>query len=1098
MRFSYLLVGLLLASCQSSAPESVAVLSTGSQKLFTLLDSSGVDFNNFLVEDYINHGLDKIYIYNGGGVAVGDLDGDGLADLVFTGNQVDNKIYKNLGGLKFRDITEGSGLDLENGGWCSGVTMVDINQDGHLDLYICRSYWEDPKLRSNQLFINKGDATFTEQSAAYGLDNQDFSIQGTFFDYDLDGDLDMYLLNQPDETHIEFEGLVELLKKPLRMKTSDQFYRNDGDGRFTNITKEAGVLNYGYGLSAAIADFNQDGYPDVYVANDFIQNDFYYENNGDGTFSERLRDYFDHVTFYAMGSSVSDFNNDGLLDLFVLDMMAEDNYRQKTSMASMNVEGFWALINSGFHYQYMRNTLQVNNGRGSFSEIGQLAGISSTDWSWAALFADVDNDGWKDLFVSNGYRRDIRNVDANKKLDKITEQNKGMFLQEELQEMLDLFPVQKMSNYLFWNTSGYSFENRSVEFGLNEPSFSHGAAYCDLDLDGDLDLVVNNLMDPAFVYRNNSREISQNHYLRVNLNGLKGNLRGIGAKVTIHTGDQMQFQEMQVVSGYQSSVEDILHFGLGNVKMVDRLTVVWMDGRGETLENVPVNQVLTLEQVNARKLTPDKTTPETTFTELETTLDFTHVEQAYNDYEIEVLVPHKMNEFGPKLASGDVNGDGLEDLFVGGGAGQTGALFIQTKTGFQKTAWAHDPDSEDMGAAFFDADGDKDLDLYIVSGSNEFGEDAPELADRLYLNDGNGIFTKSKNIPEILSAGSCVVPGDFDADGDQDLFVGGRGIPGKYPQASQSYILKNEGGKFTDVTATVAPGLSEIGMVSSAVWTDVDGDDAMDLMLVGEWMPITYLKNVGGVFNRQEPEGLALSNGWWNKIVAADIDGDGDMDYIAGNFGENSKFRVSEDEPLHLYTHDFDNSGTQDIVLGYYNQGLCYPVRGRQCSSEQMPNIKEKFPSYDAFGKASLVDVYGEKLNEAVHHQAFNFASSYIENQGGGKFKIHPLPKRAQFSSVFGLIPFDFDSDGSLDILLAGNFFPLEIETGRNDAGTGLLLMGDGKGHFKPVSLAESGFYAPGDVREILMIKGFEANTIIVANNKDKLQLFLTNTPPAL
>jgi len=751
MRYIYvifLLVSLSFVACQSSAPETEQSERIESKTLFTLLDSSGVDFNNFLVEDPENQGLDKIYMYNGGGVAIGDLDGDGLSDLVFTGNQVENKIYKNLGNMKFKDITEGSGLDIENAGWCSGITMVDINQDGHLDLYICRSYWKDPKLRSNQLFVNTGNATFSEQAAEYGLDQGGFSIQATFFDYDLDGDLDMYLMNQPDEYDIDYETVVNQLSRPLSMKTSDQFYRNDGGGKFTNVTKEAGILNYGYGLSMAVADINQDGYTDVYVANDFYQSDFYYVNNGDGTFTERSRDYFNHVTYYAMGSSVSDFNNDGLLDIFVLDMMAADNYRQKTNMASMDVEQFWMLIEDGFHYQYMRNTLQVNNGRGSFSEIGQLAGIASTDWSWAALFADVDNDGWKDLFVSNGFRRDVRNVDANIKIDELSEEQKkvGPFSNEQILDLLKLFPVQKMSNYLFWNTSGYSFENRSVEFGLNEPSFSHGAAYADLDQDGDLDLVVNNLMEPAFVYRNNSRESNQNHYLRVKLNGLQGNLRGIGAKVSIYAGEQMQFQEMQVVTGYQSSIEDILHFGLGSQDLIDRLTVQWMDGRIQILENVEVDQVLSLDQSNARIGELNTSNPETIFEEAGL-LDFTHVEKAYEDFETEVLIPHKMNEFGPKLASGDVNGDGLEDIFVGGGAGQAGALFIQTTEGFQKSNWAHDPGSEDQGAAFFDADGDNDLDLYVVSGSNEFGEGSSELADRLYLNDGSGVFSKSTNIP---------------------------------------------------------------------------------------------------------------------------------------------------------------------------------------------------------------------------------------------------------------------------------------------------------------------------------------------------------------
>ncbi|MCH8330973.1 MAG: VCBS repeat-containing protein, partial [Bacteroidetes bacterium] len=983
------------------------------------------------------------------------------------------------------------------GGWTTGVTTVDINNDGFMDLYICRSFNDmDERYRRNLLFVNNGDMTFQEKAADYGIDDPRHSTQASFFDYDRDGDLDLFVGNHPRKFTNQIPFTLERRKNPVK-EESDMLYRNNGDGTFTDVTDEAGIRNYGFTLGIMTSDINNDGWSDIYVSVDHQEPDYMYINNGDGTFTNQIDDQIRHISNFSMGVDLADFNNDGLLDIIVADMMAEDNYRQKTQMKGMSPEDFWKFTKIGFHYQYMRNTLQMNNGNGSFSEVGQLAGISKTDWSWATLFADFDNDGFKDLLITNGYRRDVRDNDLLIDIKNIRREALQTKTRISTMHLTSLSKATKLTNYLFRNNGDMTFTDVSEVYGLAKPSFSSGAAYGDLDNDGDLDIVISNLADKPFVYRNNLETLQSRNHIRIKLTGSENNPIGIGAKITLSCGEKHQYQEVSLTRGFQSAVEPILHFGLDDCKEVDQLKIQWPDGKEEILIAVKANQLLELQYENAVAPKNKPGSAKVYFTGITNTgFDFTHVENEYDDYKKEILLPHKMSQFGPNIAVGDVNGDGLEDCFIGGASWQAGKLFFQTSSSTFVEAndqpWEVESASEDLGTLLFDADNDNDLDLYVVSGGNEFPENSPILKDRLYLNDGKGNFSRSLDaLPEFISSGSCIVAGDYDGDEDLDLFVGGRVVPGKYPFPANSYILRNDKGIFTDVTQEVAPELYQKGLVTSALWTDHDMDGKLDLIVVGEWMPVTVYHNVDGKLLRMtKGSGLDETVGWWNKIVEADIDNDGDPDYIVGNLGLNSKYVASHKEPLRVYCHDFDRSGTLDIVLGYYNQGECYPVRGRQCSSDQMPFLTQKFPDYNSFGQATINDIYGESLDVALSYAATTFASCIIINQGSGKFELKPLPNEAQLSTVYGIIPKDINSDGNIDLLLAGNLFVAEVETGRHDASIGLYLEGDGKGNFEPVHVAKSGFYTPNDVKDLVLIKMANGDELVlVANNNSKVQV---------
>lgn len=1069
---------------------------SSSKPVFELLKSTetGVDFENTLVETADVNFFVYQYLYNGGGVGIGDINNDGLADIYFTGTVSNDKLYLNQGNMKFKDITSSAGIQ-QNNGLKTGVSMVDINTDGLLDIYVCRSGWsENPKDRENLLYINQGNGSFKEEAKAYGLAESGNSVQAGFLDYDGDGDLDCFIASHP-LFEVENEEADYARANPIN-QFSDQLYRNNGNNTFTNVTKEAGVFNYGHGLGLAISDYNNDGWPDIYVANDFQSHDYYYINNGNGTFSEKAKSLVSHVSYFAMGSDAADINNDGEIDLFVVEMLAEDNKRQKTNMAAMNPGLFWDNVKRGLHYQYMRNTLQYNNGRGSFSEIGYLSGVSNTDWSWAPLFADFNHDGFKDLAITNGYLNDTQDKDLKKKADKLLGDKKL----KDYTEIIDLMHSTPIQNYVFKNQGDLTFVDKSDDWGFDYSGYSNGMAYGDLDNDGDMDLVVNNFNDPASVYRNTTSDENVGHYLMAKLKGSNENPRGFGTKLTLKTTSGMQYQEFWVARGFQSSCDQKVHFGIASGDQIKELKVVWPDGRMQVLYNIPVNQLIELNYLDANSQSTPEAIAKPYFIPLQSNSGFlfTHKENDYNDYLKESLLPHKQSRNGPKISIGDVNGDQLDDFYISGAAGQAGKLIVQLE-GMQfgsssDEVFNADARSEDLGSTFFDADGDDDLDLYVVSGGNEFEPNSPLLQDRLYLNNGQGLFVKAENaLPKMLSSGGTVTAGDFDNDGDNDLFVGGRIIPGKYPFAPRSYLLENKDGKFEDVTSKVCPDLLNPGLITSAVWSDFSGDGKLDLIVVGEWTGILMFENQNGkLVNVSKKNGLDQETGWWNVIKAVDIDKDGDQDFILGNLGLNYKYHASKEEPFEVYAHDFDENGSTDIVLGYYNDGTVFPVRGRQCSSEQMPMIAEKFETYEEFGEANIKDVYGDKLNDALHLQARNFASSILMNEGKGTFKLKPLPMKAQFSAVNGIITKDFNDDGNTDILLAGNLFQSEVETGRADAGRGLLLLGDGSGNFNSVSLIRSGFHAPMDVKDLELLKTGpnSPDLILVGNNDFGLQLF--------
>lgn len=1078
------------------------------------VEESGVDFANNLKEDSVINYFTYPYIYMGGGVAVGDVNNDGLQDLYFTGNMTSNKLFLNKGNMKFEDITNEANVGGDDR-WITGVTMADVNADGWIDIYVSVS--GKFATTKNLLYVNNGIdengiPTFTEKAEEAGIADEGHSTQGTFFDYDKDGDLDLYVANYPYTSFktINFAYAKKIYEK--EPENSDKLYRNRGDGTFEDVSAIAGVLNFGLTLSATVGDFNQDGWEDLYVSNDFATPDIFYFNNGDGTFTDKIKETTQHTAYFGMGADASDFNNDGLLDILQMDMTPSDNRRNKANMASMNPAGFWEIVNNGMHYQYMQNALQLNNGIGTdslphFSDVSQMAGMASTDWSWAGLIADLDNDGWKDVFITNGTRRDINNKDYFKEIGHAKKEEESNF--DYLELTLDI-PSEQIDNFAFKNNGDLTFTNVVKDWGLSFEGFSNGAAYADLDNDGDLDVIINNIDAPSVIYQNKSSDLDLANYLAIKLNGSTGNKMGLGTKITIMSSGKLQYQEHTLTRGFQSSVDPVIHFGVGQDDLVEEIEIIWPDGKIEKLHNISVNQILTIDYTNAKDTLIDsnfnigKTHLFSDVTK-QLGIDYNHIENDFNDFQHQVLLPHIYSRNGPGLAVGDVNGDGLEDFFIGGAINRVGVLHVQNQDGsFVETvspSWEEDKGKEDMGATLFDADGDGDLDLYIVSGGNEFAVGDQNLKDRLYINDGKGSFEKAIDaLPEMLSSGSRVKAADYDNDGDMDLFVGGRLIPRSYPLPAKSFILRNEGLingeiKFKDVTEEIAPDLLKVGLVTDAVWADYDLDNQLDLIVVGEWMPITVLKNNGDVFSN-ETSSLDLENstGWWYSIVAEDFDKDGDLDFVAGNLGLNYKYQANSEETFDVYVKDYDRNGSIDIVLGYYNDGVQYPVRGKQCSSEQIPNISIKYSDYNSFADATLEDIYSEgDLEASLHYKAKTFASSYIENKGQDGFEISKLPNEVQISCINGIVVDDYNNDGFLDMVVAGNLYGAEVETTRNDASYGSLLAGDGKGNFKAVPYSESGFYLKHDTKELAMVNTVNGKVILAANNNDFMKVIKVN-----
>jgi hypothetical protein len=1050
------------------------------EQLFTQLSpsSTGIKFQNILQETDEFNVLTYGYLYNGGGVAVGDINNDSLPDLYFTGNMVGSRLYLNNGDFKFEEIAKNAGVFAE-GNWNTGATMADVNGDGYLDIYVCKSAALNPERRRNQLFINNGDLTFTEMGKKYGVDDSGYSTQAAFFDYDNDGDLDLYILNHSTQ---EFAGLGKISKHNKNRKNkaySDKLMKND-NGKFIDVSDEVGLISnvLGFGLGIAISDLNNDGWLDIYISNDYNEQDYLYFNNGDGTFKESLEDYIGHVSLYSMGSDIADINNDGFTDIMTLDMLPEHNYRIKMTSGPDNYEKLSYLSKNGFYHQTMRNMLHLNQGGDYFSEIGQFSGISNTDWSWASLFTDLDNDGYKDLFITNGYKKDYTNMDFMNYVvqERINEKKSNEKI--NLTELIKKMPSTIEENYTYKNNGDLTFTKVNKAWGLDQKTLSNGAAYVDLDNDGDMDLVVNNIDEKASIFRNNSEKLTQNNYLKIALEGEGKNKFGVGSKVKVTSGEMTQTQELLNTRGYQSSVDFNLNFGVGKSKIIDRIEVVWPNQKKQVITAVQPNQKLTLFQKDATINVERKKLTKTKLFQEATPIDFTHKENNYNDFKREIMLPHMLSTLGPKLAVGDVNGDGLEDAFIGGAKGASGAIFLQTRLGgFVKSSkidLESDAASEDMGAIFFDADGDRDLDLFVVSGGNEFEKTDPNLKDRLYINKGKGNFIKSKgNLPDYVTSGSIVKAADYDSDGDLDLFVGGRILPNEYPYAPQSSLLQNNGiGVFQDVTESIANGLKNIGMVSDALWTDFNGDNLPDLMLVGEWMPLTLFINQNGNFeNISEKVGFKNSEGWWNAIEQGDFDHDGDMDYVAGNFGLNSQLKTSVKYPIGIYAKDYDNNGSVDPILSCYDEGKNYPVFSKDDIQQQLTILKNRFVKYNEYAGLTIDQVFTPKeLQGAKVLYAKNFETSYIENLGNGQFKISALPKESQFSPIHGLSLGDFNQDGNLDVLLGGNFTASRVKFGHYDAIKGICFLGDGSGQFSYLDASESGLMVSGEVRDIQKI----------------------------
>ena len=1102
MKYYYFIALLFLGGCSSK------------QKRFEKLPSSktGITFNNTInITDSLNV-LKFEYIYNGGGVGVGDVNGDGQTDVFFAGNQVSSKLYLNTGksGFQFEDITQKAGVNTT--AWCTGVAMIDLNQDGKLDIFVSTINPKIDKSADKLLFINQGNNAdgipiFKESAKLVGLSDGCYGTQAAFLDYDLDGDLDAYLLTNAIEHFNRNNNVGQRTDGGGR--SVDKLYRNEGNNAqglpiFKDVSKEAGILTEGWGLGIIVNDFNEDGYPDVYVGNDFLSNDHLYINNKNGTFTNKIADYMRHQSHNSMGLDMADINNDGLNDLVVVDMLPDDNLRQKTMFGTIDYDKFQENLKKGYQPQYVRNVLQLNNGNNSFSDIGYMAGVAATDWSWSPLLADFDNDGFRDLLITNGYRLDVTDLDFV-----VYRGDEEMFgdpkeRAKKMQQAFKNLKGVKKPNFFYKNKGDLTFENVAEEYGLDAPSYTNGTAYADFDNDGDLDLVMNNIDEEAFIYQNNTIQkgaedkSNNHHFLRIKLSGNSPNLQGLGAKVSLFFQGKTQYAEHQTIRGFKSSVENVMHFGLGNVQKIDSLKIVWASGKVQVLKNIAVDKVLILREKEAIKaIQAINVKSEMTFAEVskEMNIDFSSKENDYNDFLIQHTLPHKHSEMGAGIAVGDVNGDKLEDFFIGGTAHNKGAFFLQNANNSFRKVEFMEKDEEDAGTLLFDVDNDKDLDLYCVSGSSEFTMNYNRYQDRFYKNDGKGNFTLTTTaLPTTKYTGSCITACDFDKDGDLDLFRGGRVRSTEYPLAPESYLLQNDGkGNFKDITSKIAKELNTIGMVTASIWTDFDKDGWQDLMLVGEFMPITVFKNQQGKsFSQLNVESFKNTNGWWNSLAAGDFDNDGDMDYIAGNLGLNSKLKASVNEPVTVCAKDFDDSGTMDVILTAYNYGKEYSVHPRGVLIDQLIAMRRRFKTFKEYGETTFKDMVPETdLKGSVMLKSVLFASSYLENKGNGNFEIKHLPIESQISPIYGIMVKDINQDGNLDLLTIGNDYSTETLTGRYDAGIGNYLQGDGKGNFKNISVKKSNFFVMGDAKNLAALKLKDGSSLFLASrNNDKMLVF--------
>lgn len=1088
--------------------------------------SSGIFFQNLIVENDSVNPIDLEFLYNGGGVAVGDFNNDGLPDLYFTASTVSNKLYINKGNLKFKDVTNESGTTGEHM-WCSSATVVDINNDGLEDIYVCTSIKKDSLMRRNLLYINKGVApgkdypTFQESAKEYRLADTSYSVVAAFADFDNDEDLDMFLVT----TKLTERSTANIrINKDSSRTDIDKLYINEWDGTlnhpvFKEVNKQANINAHGFGLGVAVADINLDGWKDIYVTNDFFGSDNLYINNKNGTFDEKINTYLKHTSENSMGVDIGDINNDGLADILSVDMNPEDNYRKKKNMNSGNYYVFQSMINEKIALQYVRNTLQLNmgpriNSNDSvgdpvFGDISFYTNVAETDWSWNPSIADFDNDGNRDIIITNGYPRDVTDHDF---VAFRTMSSKIMSKKDLIAEI----PVIKLPNYAFRNYSNLKFENVTEQWGLKEPSFSNGAVAVDLDNDGDLDYVINNINDEAFVYKNTLNEPNKinKNFISIAFNGSSKNKKGIGAFAEIYYKDHKQVYENEPCRGYLSCVDTKAFFGLDTTALLDSVIIRWPNHTRQVLKNVRSNQRLVVNIINAN-LKDEWQLPQIDTTALFTDvtnkagINYIHKEKDYLDFDKERLMPHKLSQYGPGLAAADVNGDGLDDIYIGGSALWPGSFLLQQPNGkfipdaLSIPTFNEDEGFENLGVLLFDADNDGDNDLWCTSGSNEFSAETDNYQDRFYINDGKGKFTlDSSALPINYTSKSCIRVADYDNDDDLDIFIGGRCLPGRYPLPVNSFIFRNDSRpgkiKFTDVTATVCKGLQNIGMVCDALWTDFDNDGATDLIITGEWMPVAFFKNKNGRFeNITSKTGIGNQTGWWNSIAAGDFDNDGDIDYIAGNLGKNAFLRASESFPVKVYAKDFDKNGNIDAVVTMYmkdQQGEKkeFPMLGRDEIMSQMPIFKKQFLTYKEFAVADIGQIFTrEQLKDAFVLQTNNFSSCYIQNNGSGKFELKPLPPMAQLAPLNGMVADDFNNDGKLDIAICSNDYGNEVSAGRYDAMNGVLLLGDGRGNFKAQTIAQSGLYVSGDAKALISLSGLNNTYFLAASqNRGPLKIF--------
>lgn len=1087
-----------LAACSREEPPLFKLLSP---------DETGITFANTITTDTTENVQKDSFVYNGGGVAIGDIDNDGLVDVFFTGNMVSSRLYRNLGNMRFEDITESAGVATSQ--WAYGASTVDINGDGYLDIYVSVSgpEWTAPEDRANLLFVNNGDRTFTEAAAHYGIADTAFSTQGAFLDYDRDGDLDLFLMNNDPGGFAR--GITEMHPAGVRSRNTvsyDRLYRRDDDGTFTDVSNSAGVVReVGFGLGIAVSDLDRDGWPDIYISNDDVPNDVLYVNNRDGTFTNKADAWLKHTVLAGMGVDIADFNNDGWFDVLQTDMVAEDLPTRKAMTGAQTYQSYMELRYRGFQFDYSANALQLNDGPVQdgdilFSEIGHMAGVPYTSWTWSPLLADLDNDGYKDIHITNGYPKAV--IDYDYQTTVFNLQRQGRY--RDATEVLSTVGSYDVSDYVYRNRGDLTFENKTNAWGLERPSFSYGAAYADLDNDGRLDLVVSNIDAPAFIYHNIRPPDDTSHFLAVELVGSPPNTQGLGSTVRLVAGGQAQVIYQSPYKGYQSTVDERVHFGLGNAARADTLDVVWPDGRRQVLTDVEADRVVTVRQEDAtehQEPQPIDPPPDRPFQPMGASrgLRYVHHEKSFVDYSIQPLLPHRLSRLGPPLATGDVTGNGLDDVFIGGAADASGTLLFQEEDGtFHESTlaqpWAADRNLEDWGALLFDADGDGRLDLYVASGGYQFSAVSPRLQDRLYVNQGGGQFVRdTAALPTMVTATAAVTAGDFNGDGRMDLFVGGRLVPGNYPYPTRSYVLRNDGGRFTDVTEAMAPDLVRPGgMITDGAWVDFTGDGRLDLVTVGVWMTPQFFANEGDhLRNVTDATGLTNMRGWWYSIATGDFDRDGDADIVLGNRGLNTAYTTSPTSRFGVYASDFTDNRTTEIVLTKEIDGVEYPFFGIAKLGPAIYTLGALFNSYREFAEAPIRRMFTtQQLAQAVHYQVDTFANIYLRNDGGGRFTATPLPMFAQISPIRSMLVSDVDGDGNLDVLAAGNMYYTEPNTPRTDAGNGVWLRGDGKGSLTPVLPRTSGFLAPLEVTDLALITTPTGKAVLVANNSDSLQAY--------